>query len=284
MRLSQQWRQIAQTRVCSVPIVSVSSASGTSTDTASTRLKSRDQSVSRWFTDCLLKDYSDWHCWYWHYLHTVCGAESVKQSSVRLSVCSIIRPQQRRAAGLLLSAGRAGDISWPRRAPSSNGAAAEGRSTAHGSKCGQCHVDKAEHRVVCIILKTRKCLVICSVQFLSATPYIKTGSKWKSTPVLTLSNRNHISHRFKIGINRTWLTLAAPNMTEKFSGRWLLVERAVVLSKWRGHVENITCLALAEDQQLLVTSSLDCTARVWTYAGHYVGTSLGSVPLIHRVK
>jgi len=45
--------------------------------------------------------------------------------------------------GLLLSAVRAGDISVKgggRRAPSSNGAAARGRSTALSSKCRQCHV------------------------------------------------------------------------------------------------------------------------------------------------
>ena len=30
-------------------------------------------------------------------------------------------------------------------------------------------------------------------------------------------------------------------------------------------------MALAEDHQLLITSSLDCTVRVWTLSGHYVG-------------
>jgi len=30
-------------------------------------------------------------------------------------------------------------------------------------------------------------------------------------------------------------------------------------------------MTLIEDHQLLITSSLDCTVRVWTYAGHYVG-------------
>jgi len=41
---------------------------------------------------------------------TVCGAGSMKRSRVRLSVCPIDRQQQRRAAGLLLSA-RGRDIS-----------------------------------------------------------------------------------------------------------------------------------------------------------------------------
>jgi len=49
--------------------------------------------------------------------------------------------QQRRAAGLLLSAVRAKDIDRQRRAPGSSSAAAQGRSTALSSKCGQCHVD-----------------------------------------------------------------------------------------------------------------------------------------------
>jgi len=79
----------------------------------------------------------------------------MQRSGVRLSVCPIIRPQQRRAtAGLLLSAVQAGDIARQRQAPCSNGAAARGRSTALGSKCGQCHVDsrvdEAEHRLVAL--------------------------------------------------------------------------------------------------------------------------------------
>jgi len=51
----------------------------------------------------------------------------MKRSSVRPSVCPIIRPQQRRAAGLLLSAVWEQDIS-------SKGATARGRSTALSSK------------------------------------------------------------------------------------------------------------------------------------------------------
>jgi len=45
----------------------------------------------------------------------------------------------------------------------------------------------------------------------------------------------------------------------------------VVVLKWRSHTENITCMTLVEDQHLLVTSSVDCTVRVWTLTGHYVG-------------
>jgi len=58
--------------------------------------------------------------------------------------------QQRRAAGLLLSAVRAKDIDRQRRAPGGSSAAARVRSTALSSKCGQCHVDsrinEAKHR------------------------------------------------------------------------------------------------------------------------------------------
>ena len=56
------------------------------------------------------------------------GRESVRPSDVR----PIIRPQRRRAAGLLLSAVRAGDIDRQQRR----------RSTALSSKCGECHVDR----------------------------------------------------------------------------------------------------------------------------------------------
>ena len=77
---------------------------------------------------------------------------------VHLSVCPIIRPQQRRAAGLLLSAPRSGDID---RAPSSKSAAARGSSAALSSKRGQCHVDsrvgEAEHRLV-VTASERKCI------------------------------------------------------------------------------------------------------------------------------
>ena len=71
--------------------------------------------------------------------------------SVRQSVYPISRTQQRRAAGLLLSAVHATDIDRQRRAPGSSSAAARCRSTALSSKRGQCHVgsrvDEAEHRL-----------------------------------------------------------------------------------------------------------------------------------------
>ena len=61
----------------------------------------------------------------------------VGRLSVCLSVClsarPIIRPQRRHAAGLLLSAVRAGNIDRQRRAPSSNGAAARRSAANTGS-------------------------------------------------------------------------------------------------------------------------------------------------------
>ena len=54
----------------------------------------------------------------------------------------------------------------------------------------------------------------------------------------------------------------------------------VVVWRWRAHVDHVTCMALADDDQLLITSSLDCTARVWTFSGHYIGTSTSSVSVV----
>ena len=45
----------------------------------------------------------------------------------------------------------------------------------------------------------------------------------------------------------------------------------VVMNRWRAHVDNVTCLTLVEEQKILITSSLDCTVRVWTFDGDYVG-------------
>jgi len=56
--------------------------------------------------------------------------KTVRFPSVRQSVCPISRTQQRRAAGLLLSAVRAKDIDRQRRAPGSSSAAARGLGTA----------------------------------------------------------------------------------------------------------------------------------------------------------
>jgi len=78
--------------------------------------------------------------------------------SVCPSVCPIIRPQQRRAAGLLLSAVPTGDLDrqWQAPCTQQQRATARNRSTALSSKCGQCRVnsrvDEAELRVVVFVL------------------------------------------------------------------------------------------------------------------------------------
>ncbi|XP_076467714.1 cilia- and flagella-associated protein 337-like [Babylonia areolata] len=45
----------------------------------------------------------------------------------------------------------------------------------------------------------------------------------------------------------------------------------VVLS-WRGHVESVSCIDLVEQNKVLLTSAADCTVRMWTTDGHYIGT------------
>ena len=44
-----------------------------------------------------------------------------------------------------------------------------------------------------------------------------------------------------------------------------------VVTMWRGHVGSVTCLTLAEEHKMLLSSSMDCTVRVWTFDGEYVG-------------
>jgi len=87
---------------------------------------------------------------YWHCLHSMrCRVyETIVRPSVRLSVCSIVRPQPRRAVGLLLSAVLAGegrdiDRKQRRRAPTSSGAAARRRS----NECEQCHVHSRRRKL-----------------------------------------------------------------------------------------------------------------------------------------
>ena len=63
-----------------------------------------------------------------------------------LSVCPIIRLQQQRAVGLLLSAPQAGDIDQQRWAPNSNGAQQQMRAV---------EVAEAEHRLVSVVTPHR---------------------------------------------------------------------------------------------------------------------------------
>jgi len=75
-----------------------------------------------------------------------------RSSKGRSAFCPIDRPQQRCAAGLLLSAVRAGDIYQRWRTPGAK--QQRRRSTALSSKCRECPVESqvdeaAEHRQGC---------------------------------------------------------------------------------------------------------------------------------------
>ena len=41
---------------------------------------------------------------------------------------------------------------------------------------------------------------------------------------------------------------------------------------WRAHVQNITAIEFIDSAKVLITGSNDCTIRVWTTDGKYVGT------------
>ncbi|XP_057313413.1 WD repeat-containing protein on Y chromosome-like isoform X1 [Hydractinia symbiolongicarpus] len=45
-----------------------------------------------------------------------------------------------------------------------------------------------------------------------------------------------------------------------------------VYSSWRAHIQCVSCLCFVEEHQCLLTSSLDCTVRLWTLNGHFIGT------------
>lgn len=63
----------------------------------------------------------------------------------------------------------------------------------------------------------------------------------------------------------------------------VVVAVVAVLTHWRGHIESISCLELVEDTKMILTSSSDCTVRMWTLNGEYVGkkTSLTRSILVH---
>ena len=45
----------------------------------------------------------------------------------------------------------------------------------------------------------------------------------------------------------------------------------VVINSWRGHVKSVTSLTLVEEHKILLSSSVDCTVRMWNMDGHYIG-------------
>jgi len=52
----------------------------------------------------------------------------------------------------------------------------------------------------------------------------------------------------------------------------LETREANIYLSWRGHIDTITEIALIDHREILITSSLDCTCRAWTFDGEYVGT------------
>ncbi|KAJ8045382.1 WD repeat-containing protein on Y chromosome [Holothuria leucospilota] len=44
------------------------------------------------------------------------------------------------------------------------------------------------------------------------------------------------------------------------------------LSSYRAHLKTITHVEYAEDKKLVITSSVDCSVRLWTLCGRYIGT------------
>ncbi|KAI1893585.1 hypothetical protein AGOR_G00125240 [Albula goreensis] len=49
-------------------------------------------------------------------------------------------------------------------------------------------------------------------------------------------------------------------------------EAPKMLNYWRAHISSITCLQIVEDGHVLLTSSTDCTVRLWTVHGEFIGT------------
>ena len=45
-----------------------------------------------------------------------------------------------------------------------------------------------------------------------------------------------------------------------------------VLRRWRAHTGTVTCMDLVVSSQVVITSSDDCTVRIWTFEGEYIGT------------
>ncbi|XP_074650451.1 cilia- and flagella-associated protein 337-like [Tubulanus polymorphus] len=50
------------------------------------------------------------------------------------------------------------------------------------------------------------------------------------------------------------------------------IEPPELLIMWRGHIDSVTALDLVEDHKMIITASLDCTVRLWTFDGDYIGT------------
>lgn len=51
-----------------------------------------------------------------------------------------------------------------------------------------------------------------------------------------------------------------------------------LLVAYRAHLRPITCIAYASDREVVITSSIDCTIRMFTLTGRYIGFMGQSVP------
>ena len=45
-----------------------------------------------------------------------------------------------------------------------------------------------------------------------------------------------------------------------------------MIKKWRAHISNITALEYIETSKVLISGSIDCTIRLWSPNGMYIGT------------
>ena len=109
---------------------------------------------------------------------TVCGAGSMKRSRVRLSVCPIDRQQQRRAAGLLLSAPRAGYVDrLLHGAPAGCSRHDVLQVPALSSKCGQRHVDSRCRRLNTDLFNVTPLTQCCNLKQVSDEPARHTVSQ-----------------------------------------------------------------------------------------------------------
>ncbi|XP_069131359.1 LOW QUALITY PROTEIN: cilia- and flagella-associated protein 337-like [Argopecten irradians] len=45
-----------------------------------------------------------------------------------------------------------------------------------------------------------------------------------------------------------------------------------LIHSWRGHVDSVLSLEMVEKNKVILTASMDCTVRMWTFNGDYIGT------------
>ncbi|XP_070553109.1 cilia- and flagella-associated protein 337-like isoform X2 [Ptychodera flava] len=103
-------------------------------------------------------------------------------------------------------------------------------------------------------------------------------------------NGGELLAQFSVGSNRAAVSnmVASEDSTMLFTGDaigfvhcWKIdgyclrgkeSEPPELIISWRAHVQSVTSMDLVEEHGLILTSSLDCTVRLWTIEGEYVGT------------